>query len=159
MMSLLCFVLTVVLSGCNNSDDVQKIFTGKKWRMTYITKKNDHVWYQFPGVDSKVYDSYMNGIRAFTITFTGSTDEHIISGDFNATGSVTMSGTWRANGKSKEFWKEVKKSSVTDSKDTLGKYIIKGITEANSYDGDENNLYLYFEYDKEVLCFAFKPER
>ena len=39
----LLFCLTLVipfLSGCNDTDDVQKIFTGKTWKMTYITKKN-----------------------------------------------------------------------------------------------------------------------
>lgn len=41
----LLFCLTLVipfLSGCNDTDDVQKIFTGKTWKMTYITKKNEH---------------------------------------------------------------------------------------------------------------------
>lgn len=35
----LLFCLTLVipfLSGCNDTDDVQKIFTGKTWKMTYI---------------------------------------------------------------------------------------------------------------------------
>lgn len=44
----LLFCLTLVipfLSGCNDTDDVQKIFTGKTWKMTYITKKNEHSWY------------------------------------------------------------------------------------------------------------------
>lgn len=54
----LLFCLTLVipfLSGCNDTDDVQKIFTGKTWKMTYITKKNEHSWYKFTDVTVKPY--------------------------------------------------------------------------------------------------------
>ena len=36
---LFAIMLIPALSGCNDTDDVQKIFTGKTWKMTYITKK------------------------------------------------------------------------------------------------------------------------
>ena len=38
---LFAIMLIPALSGCNDTDDVQKIFTGKTWKMTYITKKDD----------------------------------------------------------------------------------------------------------------------
>lgn len=72
----LLFCLTLVipfLSGCNDTDDVQKIFTGKTWKMTYITKKNEHSWYKFTDVSEAIYKSYdpINGTKAFKIAFTG----------------------------------------------------------------------------------------
>ena len=70
----LLFCLTLVipfLSGCNDTDDVQKIFTGKTWKMTYITKKNEHSWYKFTDVSEAIYKSYdpINGTKAFKIAF------------------------------------------------------------------------------------------
>lgn len=83
----LLFCLTLVipfLSGCNDTDDVQKIFTGKTWKMTYITKKNEHSWYKFTDVSEAIYKSYdpINGTKAFKIAFTGSTEDNIIRGEF-----------------------------------------------------------------------------
>lgn len=143
----LLFCLTLVipfLSGCNDTDDVQKIFTGKTWKMTYITKKNEH-----------------NGTKAFKIAFTGSTEDNIIRGEFSGSGSVTFTGTWQADGKSNEFRITGIKNqpSYGDSKDTLAKHIVEGLENATSYEVDERNLYLYFEYEKETLCIAFTPER
>lgn len=159
--ALYLLLLIPVLSGCNNADDVQKIFTGKTWKMTYITRGKGESWYKFPGVDETVYKSYdpATGSRSFRLTFTGSTSEDMINGDFIGNGSVSIKGTWSANGESNQFATIIKSSSVTDSKDTLGKFIIEGLKKANSYEGDENNLYLYFEYENETLWLAFKPDR
>ena len=99
-------------------------------------------------------------IRMFG-TFTGSTEDNIIRGEFSGSGSVTFTGTWQADGKSNEFRITGIKNqpSYGDSKDTLAKHIVEGLENATSYEGDERNLYLYFEYEKETLCIAFTPER
>ena len=39
---LLLLLMLPFVCGCNDSDDVNGIFTGKVWKLTYITKKNDH---------------------------------------------------------------------------------------------------------------------
>ena len=129
----LLFCLTLVipfLSGCNDTDDVQKIFTGKTWKMTYITKKNEHSWYKFTDVSEAIYKSYdpINGTKAFKIAFTGSTEDNIIRGEFSGSGSVTFTGTWQADGKSNEFRITGIKNqpSYGDSKDTLAKHIVEG---------------------------------
>lgn len=156
---LILLIIPFILGSCNDTDDVQKIFTGRTWRLTYITKKNEHGWFRFPGVDDKVYESYdpINGSRKFTIEFTGNEEDGAIYGSFIGSGSVTSSGTWMANGKSNVFSANVQKSSVIDSKDTLGKYIIEGLKTATSYSGDTSNLFLYFEYNAETLCLVFAP--
>ena len=33
-------LLLPMFSGCNDTDDVAGIFTGKTWKLTYITKAN-----------------------------------------------------------------------------------------------------------------------
>lgn len=158
---LMVLLLPFLLGSCNDSDDVQKIFTGKTWRMTYIVKKNEYSWYKFPGVDEKILDSYnpLTGTRYFKVEFTGSTENDIISGDFVGSGAVVMNGTWQANGVDNTFSTRVKSSSVKDSKDTLGKFIIEAMTKATLYTGDEHNLYLYFEYNAETLCIVFTPDK
>lgn len=164
MVMLLCILLIPVLSGCNDTDDVQKIFTGKTWKMTNITrgKKDQGRWFAFPGVSDAVYESYdpINGSRAFRLSFEGSTLDDVISGKFNSVSpsSITINGTWSANARSNEFHADIEKSSSSNG-DTLGKFIIEAVQKATSYGGDENNLYLYYEYEKEVLYIAFTPER
>ena len=156
---IICLLLFIpVISGCNNSDDVQEIFTGKTWRMTFIAKDKEHRWYPFPGVSEGVINSYISGTRSFSITFTGSTSDNVIAGNFIGTGSVTMDGNWSANGETNAFSTSISKSSVKDSKDTLGKYIIAAIKKSTSYLGDENNLYLYYKNINETFFIAFKPE-
>ena len=44
---LLLLLMLPFVSGCNDSDDVNGIFTGKVWKLTYITKKNEHKPYDF----------------------------------------------------------------------------------------------------------------
>lgn len=154
---LILLFIPFLMGSCNDTDDVQSIFTGRTWRLTYITKKNSHGWYSFPGVDNSVVESYLNGKRNFVIDFSGSTTDGIISGDFLGSESVSASGTWRANGKSNDFSMTVQRSSVKESKDTLGKYIIEGLKSASSYTGDNNNLFLYYEYNSETLCLVFAP--
>ena len=157
---MLILLLPLLLGSCNNSDDVQKIFTGRTWKLTYITVKNGRGWYRFPGVIDNIYNSYepTNGSRSFIIEFTGSTEDNVINGDFNASGTATMKGTWWANGVNNDFGTSVKSSSITEpSRDTLAKYIVEGITKATSYGGDTKNLFLYYEYNGETLCIAFTP--
>lgn len=163
MTIVLCLILIPVLSGCNDTDDVQKIFTGKTWKMTNITrgKKDEGKWFTFPGVTEEVYRSYdpKNGSRAFRISFEGSTLDDVISGKFSnvSPSSITINGSWNANARNNDFHANIEKSSSSKG-DTLGKYIIEAIQKATSYEGDEYNLFLYYEYNNEVLYIAFTPE-
>lgn len=160
----MCCLLIPFLMGCNDTDDVQKIFTGKIWKMTNITrgKKDQGKWFSFPGVTKEDYESYNPtiGTRAFRISFEGSTLDDIISGKFNSVSpsSVAINGTWNANARNNDFHADIEKSS-SSSGDALGKYIIEAMQKATTYEGDEYNLFLYFEYNNEVLYIAFTPEK
>ena len=76
-----------------------------------------------------------------------------------------MKGDWQADSKNNDFKTTVRQSNVLDSRDNLGKKIIEGMKSANSYVGDNNNLYLYFEYKTSqqyepiTLCLVFAPAR
>jgi hypothetical protein len=156
--------LLPVLSGCNDTDDVQSIFTGRSWKLTYITAKNTQSWYKFSDVTEEVYKQYdpVSGTKSFVISFSGTTTDGVITGDFSGTGTATMSGSWTANGKSNYFSANVTRSSATDA---LAKKIVEGMKKATSYGGDNNNLYLYFDYQSsvqhsaETLCLVFAPAR
>ena len=60
---LLLLLMLPFVSGCNDSDDVNGIFTGKVWKLTYITKKNEHKPYDFWGDKDKYEQSIKNYIN------------------------------------------------------------------------------------------------
>lgn len=165
---LLVILLLPILSGCNDTDDVQRIFTGKTWKLSVI---------RFAGSDKECKDYWVNAQGEFnqkafeksnklvgtgdnfTLTFSGTTTNDIISGKLNGRAvSVTINNVgWSANGENKDF-----KTGVTPSNDTdvLANAFLKALSTAESYDGDENNLYLYFSegQQKKFLCFSVKKD-
>lgn len=63
-------LLLPMFSGCNDTDDVAGIFTGKTWKLTYITKANGHGWYNFPDIaDESNVMEYINGKKTFMLGF------------------------------------------------------------------------------------------
>ena len=68
-------LLLPLFTGCNDSDDVAAIFTGKTWKLNYITVDGGHDMFPF----------WENEAQK-TITTTGN-----------------FEGTWSANGKNNKF--------------------------------------------------------
>ncbi len=161
---LMLLMLLPIVSGCNDTDDVQSIFTGRSWKLTYITPKNKQAWYKFTDVTDELYKQYdpVTGSKSFVISFDGTASDGVISGNMSGTGSTTLGGTWSANGKTNAFSANVTKSAAGDA---LGRKIVEGLKNATSYTGDNNNLFIYFEYkssvqhDSEILCLAFAPAK
>lgn len=154
-------LLLPLFAGCNDSDDLSEIFL-RKWKLTYITKANDHKWYAFPGIDNNNYNEYIKGEKAFTLTLSGNEADNVIQGTFIGAGSVIASGTWNANGKNQQFGMTVAEGSPTDGKDKIAGKILEGLKSANSYKGsDSQNLFLYYQdaTSKETLCLVFAPSR
>ena len=163
-------MLPLLFGSCNNTDDVQSIFTGRTWRLSYIAQKGKNGMldpYRFSDVTQTNYNAWdaSTGDRSFRIDFDGTTTDNVIAGTFDGFGSVTMTGTFQADGKNNEFLSRVTKSSQSVSSDNYAKKIIEGMKNANSYTGDNNNLYIYFEYqsaqqyDPITLCLVFAPAR
>jgi hypothetical protein len=164
-MKLKSFILMLLmalpmLTACNDTDDVNSIFTGRSWKLTYITQKNKHAWYKFTDVTDEMYKQYdpVSGSKSFVISFNGTSTDGVITGDVSGTGMPTLSGTWSANGKTNKFSTNITKSSASDA---LAKKIVEGVKNATSYSGDNSNLYLYFDYKSglqhggETLCLVF----
>lgn len=146
---ILLMLLLPLVSGCNDTDDVQKIFTGKTWKLNYITTKNGHEMYNFWGNDGAAAAARIESIKllsnsnTYLVNFSGATTDDIIKGSIS--GNVitsSLNGTWSANAKSKDF-----KASVSSGKETdiLAKKFIEILNQADSYTGDANNLYLHYE--------------
>lgn len=128
-------LLLPMFSGCNDTDDVAGIFTGKTWKLTYITKANGHGWYNFPDIaDESNVMEYINGKKTFMLVFSGSVEDDIIQGTFTGSGAINTNGTWSANGKNQEFGMKVEKGTPIDSKDRIAEKILEGMRKANSYD-------------------------
>lgn len=95
-------LLLPMFSGCNDTDDVAGIFTGKTWKLTYITKANGHGWYNFPDItDESNVMEYVNGKKTFMLVFSGTVEDDIIQGTFTGSGAINANGTWSANGKTR----------------------------------------------------------
>ncbi len=152
-------LLLPFLSGCTSSDDIQAIFTGKTWRLTYITQGKGAAWYGFPGLTDSDYKAYdpNTGTKQFTIEFTGAEHDHVISGGFTCLGSLRGPGTWSANGESKAFNAQFSSTPTVDKNDKLAAIIRDALSKANEYSGDEMNLFIHFTYEKERLFMAFSP--
>ena len=157
---LLLLLVLPFVSGCERSDDVAGIFTGKTWKLTYITvadSKTPHP-YNF-WADNETYEKAIEETRqedAYTITFSGMETDDVISGQLAGRlgGRTDFSGKWQADGKSNDFSASDIKSG--GNKALLDSYFIEGIKNAKRYKGDYNTLYLYYTYkDKTELCLVF----
>jgi hypothetical protein len=157
-------LLLPLFSGCNDSDDVATIFTGKNWKLTYITLKDGNKMVDlWAGDEAKRKASYekLAGAGNFTISFTVNTNEDdIINGNLN--GQVTigksMSGSWNANGKKSTF--NISNLDAGSDGDVLAKEFITGLQGADSFKGsDERNLYLYYSSGNQTRCLVFAPSK
>lgn len=154
--------LLPLFGGCNDTDDVTAIFTGKTWELTFITE-NGKWWYPFPDItDPKAYEAYdfIKGNKSFTIIFTGTEKDNVIAGTFTANGSTEFSGTWTADAKSNKFSCDIKNRREIDGNDKIMAKIIDGFSKATSYEGDNNNLFIHYPYNEKInLRLAFHVKR
>ncbi len=148
-------LLLPMFSGCNDTDDVAGIFTGKTWKLTYITKANGHGWYKFADVDDSNIMEYADG-RKLSCWFSGTVEDDIIQGTFTGSGASTPTEPGVRTAKP-EFGMKVERNSHRQQRPHRRK-ILEGMKKANSYKGsDSRNLYLYYQTDKENLCLVFAP--
>ena len=123
-------LLLPLFTGCNDSDDVAAIFTGKTWKLNYIT------------VDG-----------TYNVIFEGTVEGDIIKGNIKGTVITTtgnFEGTWSANGKNNKFEATVEGNNGGDA---LAKNFLEGLNNATSYEGDENNLYLLYKPQSNTQTF------
>ena len=143
MLSLLVLLL---FAGCNMEDDVLEIFSGKTWKLTYISTENSNKQFDFWGSgDSSQSMEALKQTNTFTITFEGSEINAITGGTFNATAiTATVNGQWNADGKSQEMTTSNVQVSYAES-DPLAIAFVRGLQNAVRYGGDSSNLYIYYK--------------
>ena len=151
-------LLLPLFSGCNDSDDLQGIFTGKTWKLTYINLKDKGGWMnRFSEKSIKILNENQ---ESYTITFTGTEEDNRISNGAVKGRIITadLTGTWSANGKNNEFHASV--TNVNEN-DDLAKEFIKGLNNASSYIGDDNGLFLYYNPagSQQTYVLAFHVQR
>lgn len=151
-------LLLPLFSGCNDSDDLQGIFTGKTWKLTYINLKDKGGWMN--GFSEKSIKILSENQESYTITFTGTEEDNRISNGAVKGKIITadLTGTWSANGKNNEFHASV--TNVNENND-LAKEFIKGLNNASSYIGDDNGLFLYYNPagSQQTYVLAFHVQR
>ena len=151
-------LLLPLFSGCNDSDDLQGIFTGKTWKLTYSNLKDKGGWMN--GFSEKSIKILNENQESYTITFTGTEEDNRISNGAVKGRIITadLTGTWSANGKNNEFHASV--TNVNEN-DDLAKEFIKGLNNASSYIGDDNGLFLYYNPagSQQTYVLAFHVQR
>lgn len=91
-------LLLPLFSGCNDSDDVAAIFTGKIWKLNYITVDGGHEMFGFweNEEQEKASIKELNKNGTYNIVFDGTVDGDVING--NIKGTVIATSTFKENG-------------------------------------------------------------
>ncbi|MDO3390983.1 MULTISPECIES: DUF4847 family protein [Bacteroides] len=161
---LLMLALIPVFSGCNTEDDLIRIFTGKTWKMSRITiegKENE----QFGAIvwDSEAaYNQSIELLKAennFTVVFEGIEVNGELSGNNVTVNGVKVknaTGTWTADGKNGNISLNLKISA--SETDPLAKEFIKGMQNVFKYEGDENQITLYYKEGQTTCLIGFAKQ-
>lgn len=161
---LLTILMLPTLSGCNEKDDVIAIFTGKTWKLTYIAVKGDEgKMYDFWGTNTAAYKSSMDALKNdanFIVNFEGSDVNGTATGTFSGRAtSATINGQWTADGVQKTLKPSNVKVSGNDRDTFLGKAFLNGLKTATRYEGDTDNLFIYYEEGQRTFMMLFHPLR
>ncbi|MDR0988727.1 MAG: DUF4847 domain-containing protein [Prevotellaceae bacterium] len=149
----------LLLLGCNNEDDVVGIFTEKTWKLTFIALEGHTDRFDFWEGNAQAEKNSMKLLEAtgnFNLSFQGATSGKSISGAYNGKGVLgNLTGTWSADGHAHSFSMAVRAS--TPENDIFAKAFVGGLATAFRYEGDYNNLYIYYRNGQQVMFMGFKP--
>lgn len=165
-MLLLCVCLSV-LTACNNTDNVQQIFTGKTWKLSVIkyagTDKECKDYWVEGGVFNQAKFEASNKIlkddkSSFTLEFSGTAIGEEINGKAKGKAyTVSFNDvSWKANGRSNDFSMAIK---TTTDKDVLATAFLNALSNATSYGGNDGNLYIYFTEGQQSKYMLFHVQR
>ncbi|MDR1004254.1 MAG: DUF4847 domain-containing protein [Prevotellaceae bacterium] len=160
---LLYVALLVTMGGCSPSDDVIDIFTGKRWKMTFIALEGNYKQYDFWNRDDDARTASMKLLASdntFVLTFEGASLNGVVNGGIGGKGVLATLGAdshWSVTEGSRAITLSV---SFTGSEtDALAKAFVNGLQHCFRYEGDNDNLYLYYHSGQNVMFMAFKPQR
>lgn len=140
------------LAGCNDSDDVIAIFTGKTWKLNaifYSGKEDRSYWVNKDGTpNEKAFEESLRkkNEKGFTVKFEGAQVDDVITGTFTGVGyNSTFTGNWSCNANSRQITISSFETKGSDS-DVLAKAFVNAMKNVISYtNSDTNNLHLDFK--------------
>lgn len=142
-LSLVLFLLQGWCSSCSQCDDMEAIFLGKAWQLTYRPDMMDRLFETEEEKEETL--KLLKKAGNFTITFTGTSKEDVITGNFSAQGVTSqVSGTWTANGRTNELRMTIT-SAAQAEQNTLARHMMECIRNVTEYKGDVNNMFLYYQ--------------
>lgn len=161
---LLMLALIPVFSGCNTEDDLIRIFTGKTWKMSRITiEGKEDVPFGAIAWDSEA--AFNRSIELlgmkdnFTVVFEGNEINGELTGNKVTVTGVQVkkaNGTWSANGKDNTIGLSLNISA--SETDPLAKEFIKGMQNVFKYEGDENQITLYYKEGQTTCLIGFAKQ-
>lgn len=154
--ALWLLLLLPLFASCNDSDDVAAIFTGKTWKLNYITEDSNNEMFDFWGnaEAQKKSMEQLNATGTYTINFEGATEGDLIKGKVNGRTIIqNFEGSWSANSKNNDFHASVNGSN----EDALAKNFLEGLNNATSYKGSDNtNLYILYKSGQRTFRMVFR---
>ncbi|MBO7290245.1 MAG: DUF4847 family protein [Bacteroidaceae bacterium] len=113
---MLMLLAVAAIAACSREDDINEIFTGHTWKLTYIVDGDIRRW-------PAQTDNY--SLQFTQAGFTATTP-----------GGGTINGHWHADGSTREFRCTDIRSSGIAGNDTIGRLMLNQLKEASSYEGD-----------------------
>ncbi len=115
---IFALIFASTITACTD-DDIQDIFVGSKWTLTYIN-------------DGSVRNLTQGKI--YSVEF--------LENSFKATtpGGASIDGKWQADGKTREFRCTSVRTAGNISNDTIAQKMLQIFTNATKYSGDTNWL-------------------
>lgn len=159
---LLVLFMLPVFSGCNNEDDVVDIFTGRTWKLTFIAAEGSTKQFDFWNGNETARKSSMDALAlksTFILNFVGSDLSEFTGGQFTGQGiKAAITGDWKANGETNKLTVSGMRTTQSET-DALAKAFITGLQNAIRYEGDNNNLYIYYKEGQTTKFLALHPHK
>lgn len=163
ILSLLLSALVLTLaSSCENDEEFVRILTGKTWKMSRLTENGSSSQFYLTWDTEEEYEtsmSYFTVSSYYVITFEGvEYDGELVGNEVTLRGvNRSATGTWTASGENHAMSLDLTFSGAGDETDPLAIAFINGIQNVYRYEGDENNLNLFFKDDGETYVIGFVP--
>jgi len=139
---LLVLIPVLIITSCENEDDIEAIFYGKSWKITGATINGTVL------NGEKLSQLYVSD-DAYTIYFNDGTFSAAFAPGSNA------KGTWKANGKKQTFSVNVTSQSGIEASE-LSAQIFTIFRSATQYKGDVNILRILSDQHNYIRLTAIK---
>ena len=159
---LLTLVTLTLATACDQDEEYIRILTGKTWKMSRLTESGSSSQFCIEWDDEDDYEvsmSYFIVSSYYVISFDGAEiDGELVGNEVSLRGvDVNATGTWTANGKTRAMTLNLTFSGASEESDPLAAAYIHGLQNVYRYEGDENNLNLFFKDDGQTYVIGFTP--